>query len=232
MTATETGRARLALPGGEKESPKRPATVAQAVAPAPKLRRRPLLAAAAVAAVCLGALLAVWAWTATSNTHEVVAVRHTVIRGALIGAGDLMTVRVGVDPALSALPGDRLGALVGKRAALDMAAGSLVTAADVTSAVLPARGRSVVGVALRPSLMPGEPVIAGDRVRIVGTPGEQGDVAAGDPVTIAATVVGLHPDAENGLTVVSVEVPEGDAAQLAARAATGKVALVLDSRER
>ena len=63
-------------------------------------------------------------------------------------------------------------------------------------------------------------------------PGEHGDVAAGDPVTIAATVVGLHPDAENGLTVVSVEVLEGDAAALAARAATGNAALVLESRER
>ena len=81
--------------------------------------------------------------------------------------------------------------------------------------------------------MPGEPLLAGDRVRIVATPGDQGELGDAPPITIAATVVGLHPgNDENGQNVVSVLVPEDDAAELAARAATGKVALVLDSRER
>ena len=125
-----------------------------------------------------------------------------------------------------------MGSLVGQRAARDMAAGSLITTENVAKTVLPAEGMSVVGVALPPSLMPGEALLAGDRVRIVATPGQQGDVGQESAVSIAATVVGLYPNAENGQTVVSVEVPEGQAAELAARAATGKVALVLDSRER
>jgi hypothetical protein len=202
-----------------------------AVAPAPKLRRRPALVAASVAAVCLGALLGVWAWTSTSNTHEVVALRQTISRGETLGLGDLMTVRVGVDPGLRTIPGERLAALVGQRAAMDMAAGSLVTDEEVTAKVVPSRGNSVVGVALPPSLMPGEPLVAGDQVRIVATPGPQGDVGPGDPAAIMATVVGLYPNGENGQTVVAVEVPQGQAAELAARSATGKVALVLDSRE-
>jgi len=45
-------------------------------------------------------------------------------------------------------------------------------------------------------------------------------------------VVGLFPDDEKGVTVVSVQVPYASAAEIAARAATGKVAIVLDSRER
>lgn len=203
-----------------------------AVTPAPKLRRRPVLVAASVAAVCLGALLGVWTWTSTSNTHEVVALRQTVTRGETISQGDLMTVQVGVDPALSTIPGDRLASLVGQRAAMDMAAGSLVTSADVTTSVLPGKGMSVVGVALPPSLMPGQALLAGDQVRIVATPGQQGDVGQESPAAISATVVGLYPNGENGQTVVSVEVPQDQAAELAARAATGKVALVLDSRER
>jgi hypothetical protein len=202
------------------------------VTPAPKLRRRPELVAASVAAVILGALLGAWTWSSTSNTHEVVALRQTITRGETITQGDLMTVQVGLDPALKSIPGDRLGSLVGQRAAMDMAAGSLVTDADVTTAVLPGKGRSVVGVALPPSLMPGETLLAGDQVRIVATPGQQGDVGQEPPVAISATVVGLYPNGENGQTVVSVEVPQEQAAELAARAATGKVALVLDSRER
>ena len=203
-----------------------------AVTPAPKLRRRPVLVAASIAAVILGALLGAWAWSSTSNTHEVVALRQTVTRGETITQGDLMTVQVGLDPALRTIPGDRMSSLVGQRAAMDMAAGSLITGENVTKKVLPAEGMSVVGVALPPSLMPGEALLAGDRVRIIATPGQQGDVGQEPPASIAATVVGLYPNAENGQTVVSLEVPEGQAAELAARAATGKVALVLDSRER
>lgn len=204
----------------------------ESVAPAPRLRRRPVLVAASAAAVCLGALLGVWAWTSTSNTHEVVAVRQTITRGETIGQEDLMTVQVGVDPGLKTIPGERLANLVGKRAAMDMAAGSLVTDEEVTSKVLPEQGKSVVGVALPPSLMPGEALVAGDHVRIVATPGPQGEVGQGEPAAITATVVGLYPNGENGQTVVAVEVPQERAAELAARSATGKVALVLDSRER
>ena len=202
------------------------------VTPAPKLRRRPVLVAASLAAVILGALLGAWTWSTTSNTHEVVALRQTVTRGETITQGDLMTVQVGLDPALKTIPGDRLGSLVGQRAAMDLASGSLITAEDVTRTVLPGKGMSVVGVALPPSLMPGETLLAGDQVRIVATPGQQGDVGQGAPAAISATVVGLYPNGENGQTVVSVEVPQEQAAELAAWAATGKVALVLDSRER
>jgi hypothetical protein len=45
-------------------------------------------------------------------------------------------------------------------------------------------------------------------------------------------VVGIYPDADKSQTLVSVQVPYEQAAELAARAATGKVAVVLDSRER
>lgn len=224
LTTGSSGRRRRAA--GTDEAKR------ESVSPAPKLRRRPVLVTASVAAVCLGALLGVWTWTSTSNTHEVVAVRQTITRGETIGQGDLMTVQVGVDPGLKTIPGDRLASLVGKRAAMDMAAGSLATDEEVTSKVLPAQGKSVVGVALPPSLMPGEALVAGDQVRIVATPGPQGEVGQGAPAAITATVVGLYPNGENGQTVVAVEVPQERAAELAARSATGKVALVLDSRER
>ena len=38
-----------------------------ALAPPPRLRRRPALVAAANVAICAGALLAGWAWTATTS---------------------------------------------------------------------------------------------------------------------------------------------------------------------
>ena len=202
------------------------------VAPAPKLRRRPALVAASIVAISAGALLAAFAWTATSTTQSVLAVRSAVERGAVIAQDDVMTVRVSADPALAPVPASQASAVVGQRAATDLAAGTLLTREQVSDTVLPAAGMSIVGVGLPSAQLPGEPLLVGDRVRVVATPGASGEVTAGEPVTIAATVAGVRVDDENGQSVVSVQVPQGDAAELAARAATGNVALVLDSRER
>jgi len=205
---------------------------AATIAPPPKLRRRPMLIVASIAAICLGALLAVWAYTATTTAREVVAVRAVVQRGEVIDHEDLMVVRVGLDPALKTVPAASIDSLVGQRAATDLPAGGLVTAGSVTRSVLPAKGSSIVGISLPPALLPGEPLRAGDNVRIVATPGQQGEVPEGPQRSIAATVVSARASAETGQTVVSVQVPHEQAAELAARAATGKVVLVLDSRER
>jgi flagella basal body P-ring formation protein FlgA len=79
----------------------------------------------------------------------VVAVRFAVERGAVIGREDLMAVQVGLDPALTPIPAAQVETLVGQRAAVDMAAGTLVTREQISATVLPPRGFSVVGVALR-----------------------------------------------------------------------------------
>lgn len=204
----------------------------ETLAPPPKLRRRPVLVAAAVILVCLGALVTAWAFTSSSTAQDVLAVRSTVHRGETITPDDLMTVRIGVDPALQPIPAAERNSVVGKRAAMDLSAGGLVTREDVTAAALPGKGQSIVGVSLSPAMMPALPLEAGDNVRIVTTPGEQGDVGTAEPDAITATVVGVRHVGDSGQTVVDVSVPATDAAQLAARAGTGKVALVLDSRER
>jgi flagella basal body P-ring formation protein FlgA len=214
------------------EAASSPMTARDAIAPPPKLRRRPLLVVASVAAVCLGALLGVWAYTSVSTAQEVVAVRSDVQRGALISREDLVTVRIGVDPALSPIPAIEVDGVVGKRAAMDLPSGGLVTRDSIASTVVPAQDMSVVGVALPAALLPGEPLRAGDQVRVVATPGQQGEVTDAEQRSITATVVGVYPNADTGQTVVSVQVPYDQAVELAAHAATGKVAVVLDSRER
>lgn len=205
------------------------------VPPPPRLRRRPLLALGGLALVVLGALLAAWAYLATSQTTEVIAVRGTVMRGEVIQAGDLVRVQVGVDPALQVVAGDQLDQVVGQRAALDLAAGSLVTGQALAPQVVPAAGESVVGLALTPALMPGEPLLAGDRVRVVVTAGPQGDPAQLESSPLArAEVLDVSPpglEAAGTLTVVTVLVGQDEATVLAQHAAAGRVALVLDSRE-
>lgn len=199
--------------------------------PPPKLRRRPALIAGGIVAICLGAILAAWAWTTTSNTQEVLAARHTIERGAVIQADDIQRVRINADPALKPLPASQYDDVVGQHAALDIAAGGLLTSDATTSSALPPAGMSVVGVALTSAQAPGLALHTGDRVRVVVTPAQGDEAPSGVPVFSEAEVAGARTDEATGQRVVDLLVPHADATVLAARVATGKVALVLDSGE-
>lgn len=205
---------------------------AAGVVPPPRMRRRPLLVVASVAVVCVGALLGAWAFGAVDSSEQVLAVRSTVPRGQVITRDDLMRVRIGADPALAVLPAADLEKVVGQRAAMDLAAGGLVTAASVTSSVVPGVGKSVVAVPAAAGAVPAMGLRTGDAVRIVLTPGQDGQYDAADtPAQVDATVVDVGTG-DSGQSIVDVLVPADRAAAVAAMAATGKVILVLDSRER
>jgi hypothetical protein len=184
-----------------------------------------------VGLVLVGAALGVGVWLLSSSSVEVVAARAAIDRGAVITAADLEVTRVTVDPTVSVVPASGLAGLVGKRAASDVAAGTLLSPSQVTDALPPGSGESVVGVALATGQLPAEPLRPGDNVRLVQTPAAQGDVPASQ-VTIEAEVQSVTPAADGQTIVVDLLVPESRAAEVAARAATGRVALVLDSRER
>lgn len=212
------------------------ATQVMTPAPAPaspvKVRRRPAFLIASVAALLLGALGAVWLWTSTTSTTEVLAVRSTVVRGSTITAADLVAVQIGVDPAVQAIPASEQASIVGKRAALDMAAGGLVTRSEVTDALVPEQGSTVVGLALAAGFLPAIDLQAGDRVRVVEVPGVQGATKEKAPVTVDAVVVSVGRSTDGQYALVDVSVSTDAAAGLAAAAASGKVSVVLDSRER
>ena len=201
------------------------------IVPPPKIRRRPALLAGGVAAICLGALLAVWAWTSTTHTEEVLAARATIHRGDVITANDVERVRISGDPALDPLPASAYDAVVGKTAALDVASGGLLTQDATADSAMPPKGQSVVGISLTAAQVPALPLQGGDRVRIVVTPGQNGTASAGVPEFSTAEVVDTRVDEATGNTVVDVLVPYADASVLASRAATGNVALVLDAAE-
>lgn len=208
--------------------PAAPETAAS-ITPPPKLRRRPALVVAAVIVTALGCLLGAWAWSATTNTQEVLAARDTIHRGEVIDAEDIQRIRISTDPALSPLPASAFDDVVGQRAALDIAAGGLLTGESTADKPLPPQGQSIVGISLTPAQVPGMPLYGGDKVRIIVTPAANGDAPTGAPQFTAAEVVDTAIDETTGNTVVNVLVPYADASVLAARAATGNVALILDS---
>jgi hypothetical protein len=188
--------------------------------------------AAGIALVAVGALGAAYLTQTVGNTVQVVAVARDVQAGEVIERADLAVADVSTDPALGPVPASRLAEVVGQRAAVALTAGSLLTDAAVAEQVTPASGQSLVGVALQHAQLPTEPLRAGDRVRVVDTPTSQADPPAATPDAIPAVVVSTEALDDGRQTIVNVTVPSAQAADLAARVATGRIALILDSRER
>ena len=197
-----------------------------------KTRRRPVLIIASVAALLLSALGGVWLWTAATSSVEVVVAKAAVPRGAVIAADDLMVARVSLDPAVASIPASEVSTVVGQRAALDISAGGLLTPDAIAPETVPAKGETVVGLSLVDGMLPAIPLKTGDDVRVVQTPGAPGQVGDVSPVTIAAKVVAVTRSQDGQFALVDLLVSADAAPDLAARAATGKVAVVLDSRER
>ncbi|WP_333732957.1 SAF domain-containing protein [Streptomyces sp. IBSBF 3010] len=173
-----------------------------------------------------GALL----FTATGERTDVLAVTHAVAAGEVIEDGDLTEVSISLDPALKPVKAADRGAVVGKRAAVSLTPGALLARDQYTSTSLLKQGDTLVGVATKPSQRPTSGLFPGRKVLIVSTPGENDETSDAPPQTIAATVVAVGDPADaTGVATIDVAVPATDGPALAARAATGRVAIVVKS---
>lgn len=205
-----------------------------AAVPAPtkptRARRRPAVIALGLALVALGILASVYLTTTLGQTQKVLAITKDVPRGEVIDPSVVTAVDLPAGPTLLKPVSEELfDEIAGKKiAAVDLPSGSLLTSTSYTDALTPAANRSIVGVALAPNQMPRTELRAGDRVRIVETPVTGGDAPAEEPISIPAIVVTSQAATIGDQTVVDVEVDKAKAAALAARAATGRVALVID----
>ncbi len=217
------------------------------VAPAARARRqaRPLVAVVGVLLILMGAAGGALIFLATGSTVEALAARVPVARGQMMSADMFSPVQIAPNQQLSYLEADELPALIGKRAAHDLAAGSLVGPEVAVESVVPAVGRTVVGVSVPPGAEPAVPLQVGDHVRVIMTepayactsavaPASDGNVApeCGKEIVVQGNVVASTRDEASGQVMVSVDVAEADAPRTAAAAAMGRVAVVLDSRER
>lgn len=205
-------------------------TLTPAVAAPPKQRRRPTLIGLGIALVALGGLGAAWLATSVSDTVPVLALSADVSRGEVIEDADLTTADINADPKLEPVSASRMDEIVGQYAMRDMSRGSLLTLDAVTDEVDPGTGEAMVGVAVTAAQLPAEPLRPGDTVQVVDTPNAQDDPPTETPASIEAVVVRSTMDEESGQRVVDVVLPEGEAADLAARVATGRVMIVLMSR--
>ena len=198
------------------------------VAP-PARRKSPVRIAIAVSVTSVGALLIGYAFLSISDTTGVVVAHQTIERGTTITSDDLTVANVKLDPSIAIVPANEMDELLGQTSAVEIVEGSLLSPAEVTTDAVPGLGETLVNLALQPGQFP--PLYGGAPIRVVSTASNNDEPPTESPRYIEATVVDSSPT-EDGLTIVNVVVPSDQAGLLATRAATGRIAIVLDPEAR
>ncbi|MFG2405357.1 SAF domain-containing protein [Streptomyces brevispora] len=225
-TGTAPAAAQAASPGLTPPTP--PRTLATR-------RRRPALIGLSVALIAAGGLAGAYTVLSSGERTPVLMVAKQVPYGAVVTERDLAVVSVGLDPALKPVAAADKDEIIGKRAATDLLAGSLMTGGSVTDKPLLDENQQLVGLRLKPGQLPSTPLSPGRSVLVVSTP----DAAANAdgkkqdeiPKTLPAEVIRVgEPDTSGNLTV-DVSVAATDGAVLAARAASGDIALVVEPKK-
>jgi len=183
--------------------------------------------------VGLGAGFAV-KYAEAGNRKTVLAVARAVPAGQAIVAADLKEALVSADPALHPVPASEERSVVGHSTAVALVPGTLLSKAQLATGPLVALGRDVVGLSLKAGQVP-LGLRPGDRVIVVRTPtnatgpGGGGD-ATGSVLARGAQVLAVQApsSASSGTTVASVVVDSGEAAPVAAAAASGQASLVVE----
>src|SRR5262249_27237931 len=146
---------------------------------------------------------------------------------------DLTAVRISADPALRPIPSSDASDVIGKRAAVALVPGTLLTAAELTTEPLPGPGQQLVGLGLQQERLPGRHLQSGAAVLLVIIPAASslsqptGATPNLPPQTIPATVVDIQPASKAGTVLVNVAVNGGDGPTVAQMAAADRIAIVL-----
>ena len=211
----------------------------------PERRRKPKLLLASVALLVACAALFGVAYARAGHLTPVLAVAKPVAAGSIVSDADLSVVRIATSGHVSAVPVGDADLVVGRRAAVALAPGEILTLAQVTQAAPLAPGEALVGIAAKSSQLPAGGVEPGQTVSAVltglpdsplssgstpsgtGGPDPSGATPVGTILATAVTVSAVSPgDAGEDLTIVSLVVPVTQAPGLAAASAAGQVALI------
>ena len=165
------------------------------------------------------------------SREEVLVVDQPVAAGQVLGAVDLRAARVSTGSGLDVVLSGDEASVVGRRAAVPLVAGSLLTASEVGSSPEVGSGVDVVAVGLKAGAYPPE-LAPGDRVQVVPVTSTTSGGSATASVTsgspVRATVLSIDPAPSDSAapTVFSLQVSTGEADEVAALAAAGQASLV------
>ncbi len=219
-------------PNGRLDGRSAPPRAAERL-PTPVRRRRPALAALAVILVVGGAAVSASLVLAGDHSVSVLTVTRRVPAGQSVTAADLGTASIS-GSGLTAVKGASRNEVIGLTATVDLLPGTLLSGAMVTQDPVPRQGQAVVGLALKPGLLPDAELRAGSFVMVVrlpaptGTPGTaSAEPPAGKVLVARARVLSETGDATTGGRLVSLLLEQSGAADVSRAAAAGIVSLVV-----
>jgi hypothetical protein len=229
VSITTTPAAVGRSPNGRLDAPPR----ASERLPQPARRRRPALAALAVMLVVGCSAVSASLVLASGDTVSVVTVARAVPAGRAVVAEDLGTADIAGSGLTAVAAADR-DSIVGLTAAVDLLPGTLLSDAMVTREPVPGPGQAVVGLSLKPGLLPEAELKAGRAVMLVrlpvpaGTPDTTTAESPGSEILVPrARVLSETTDPTTGGRLVSLLVEQAAAAEISRAAAAGTVSLVV-----
>jgi hypothetical protein len=166
----------------------------------------------------------------SGNRQPVLALARPVVVGQVLSLKDLKQVNVAVDLDVSVVDAGQAASVVGKTMSTSLPAGALLPPAAVSGAGVPSAGQAIAALSLKAGQFPPE-VSPGTHVAVVFVPGGAGAMLAGSPTPNSTTVwpavvTSVTSPANQQITVVSVELSETAAHQVAAVPA-GQLSIVL-----
>lgn len=198
--------------------------------PAANQRRYPLLVVGGIVLTAVATVVVLAALNVARAQTLVWSTAADVDRGQPVTAQQLVAVEVAAETA-----GSLLAATVESRQQLvrrvwvaDLPAGQLLSPALTVERLEVAEGRALVGLRLEPGALPTVGLRPGDVVAVVAEPPQPGGPAQMlvDRAVVEAVTV-LSDQGVAAARLVTVAVPDGRAAEVAAAAGAGRVALAV-----
>lgn len=221
------------IPAPTAAPPMRPETPIGA-SPAPRRRKRSTLVLG-VLVTLVGVLGTSMLVRSAGDRVDVLAVARDVPAGQQIRAEDLTTAALPEDPALQPVKASEKDSVIGRRATAPLHRGELLASSQIHGGKTLPDGQELVAVEVQRGAAPSDALAPGDQVKVISTPGkDEAAPASGSkstpPAEIEAQVVKVGAPNASGAVVIQVAVAGTDSTQLAARAATGRVAIVLSAK--
>ncbi|SCL58807.1 SAF domain-containing protein [Micromonospora citrea] len=189
-------------------------------------RMRPGLLGLAVLLIALGGLGAAFAVTSVRATGTYLAIARPVEVGRQLAADDLVPVQVAGGQGLSPVPTGRLDEVVGKRAAVSLTPGTLLTMSQLTDDPLLGPGQQQLALGLGPAEVPAREMHPGDKVLLVSTPDSDDDRPAGAATRFEATVIDTATSDDDEV-VLYLALAVRDVPAVVALSAQERIAVVL-----
>ena len=198
----------------------------------PRMRVTRTMTLGSVLLILTGGIASAGIYLSLDTSVDAVAIAAPVAQGEVITAGDLMVVRVRLEDTMTMVPADHIDRIIGRYATATLLAGTVLTPESVGAKPLPPEGQREVGLTLKSGQYPDDELRPGDNVVLVVLVDNPDD---NPPISFPGTVMAISRPGSTATTTgisLTVLVEATDAPWLARYASAGKVALIIESRER